>query len=52
MLFFNISFFKVVLFVFDFSRCYANLFIYFLGFIQMKFIFFFLNNIVDVFGFE
>ena len=40
MSFFNINVFRVVLFVFDFSRCYANSFrFFFLGFIQMKFIF-------------
>ena len=56
--FFNIIFFRVVLFVFDFSRCYANSFrIIFLGFIQMKFIFknkkfSFLNNIADMYVFR
>jgi len=56
MSFFNIIIFRVVLFVFDFSRYYANSFrIIFLDFIKMKFIFknkkfSFLNNIDDMFG--
>ena len=32
MSFFNLSFFRVVLVVFDFSRCYANLSRMFFGF--------------------